>query len=83
MDAPRRFAFRWVHPRDSVARAGNSLLVEFTLQPEAGKTRLHVVETGFDEIDWSDADKAKAAADHVKGWEFCLGRLREYAPRAR
>lgn len=79
VDPPRRFAFRWVRRPGSVLRTDNSLLVEFTLHPENGNTRLRVVESGFDEIDWSDAEKAKYAEDHGNGWEFHLGRLRDFA----
>ena len=82
VEPPRRLAFRWVQPEGSVARAENSMLVEFTLQPEAGNTRLRVVESGFDTVDWSDAQKAKYAESHSNGWQTILGRLRDYAPRA-
>ena len=82
LEPPHRFAFRWVQPAGSVARLDNSMLVEFTLQEEAGKTRLRVTESGFDTVDWSDTKKAKYAEDHSKGWQTLLGRLRDYAPRA-
>ena len=80
LDPPHRFAFRWVQPEGSPACADSSMLVEFTLQPEAGGTRLRVMEGGFDTIDWSDAEKAKYAEDHSRGWQTLLGRLRDYAP---
>lgn len=83
VEPPRRFAFRWVHPEGARADAENSMLVEFTLQPEAGNTRLRVVESGFDAIDWSDERKAAYAKDHSTGWQFYLGRLRDFAPQAR
>jgi uncharacterized protein YndB with AHSA1/START domain len=79
LDPPRRFAFRWVRRPVSVVRSDNSLLVEFTLLPENGRTRLRVVESGFDQVDWSDEAKAKYAEDHASGWQRILGRLREYA----
>ena len=82
LEPPRRFAFRWVQPEGSVARADNSLLVEFTLLPEAGSTRLRVVESGFDSLDWSDERKQKYADDHSRGWQTILGRLRDHAARA-
>ena len=82
MEPPRRFAFRWVKPEGSLAREDDSMLVEFTLQPEAGSTRLRVVESGFDRVDWSDEKKAKYASDHSEGWQLYLGRLAEFAPRA-
>ena len=80
LDPPRRFAFRWVQPEGSPARADNTMLVEFLLEPEAGGTRLRVVESGFDTIDWSDAAKAKYAERHSSGWRVLLERLRDYAP---
>ena len=82
VEPPRRFAFRWVQPEGLIARAENSMLVEFTLQPEAASTRLRVVESGFDTIAWSAAEKAKYAEGHTNGWETILGRLRDYATRA-
>jgi uncharacterized protein YndB with AHSA1/START domain len=83
MEAPRRFAFRWVNPPGSIARTGDSTIVEFTLEPEAGKTRVRVVESGFDQIDWSDEDKVKFVEDHSRGWTTIVARLRDYAPRAK
>jgi len=79
----RRFAFRWVQPEGSPARAKNTMLVEFMLEPEAGGTRLRVVESGFDTIDWSDAEKAKYAEGHSRGWQVILGRLRDYGSSVR
>ena len=83
LEPPRRFAFRWVQPEGSLARAENSMLVEFLLEPEAGGTRLRVVESGFDTVDWSEGEKAKYAEGHSSGWEVILGRLRVYAPSVR
>lgn len=82
VEPPRRFAFRWVQPEGSVVRSDNSLLVEFTLQPEAGSTRLRVVESGFDGLDWSDERKQKYAGDHSHGWTAILDRLRDRARQA-
>jgi hypothetical protein len=42
-----------------------------------------VVESGFDQVDWSDEAKREYADDHAKGWQTILGRLREYAPNAK
>ena len=81
LEPPHRFAFRWVQPEGSVVRADNSLLVEFTLLPEAGATRLLVVESGFDAIDWSDPKKSKYVDEHSGGWSRALGRLAEHALR--
>ncbi len=79
VEPPRRFAFRWVRQPSLVVRDDNSLLVEFILQPEKGSTRLKVVESGFDAIDWSDEEKARYAEDHSNGWQRILGRLRDHA----
>ena len=81
VEPPRRFAFRWVQPQGSVARPDNSMLVEFTLEPVGDRTRLRVVESGFDTVDWSDEKKARYAERHTDGWQTLLGRLREYAAR--
>lgn len=81
VEPPRRFAFRWVQPAGTPVREHTSMLVEFTLHPEAGRTRLRVVESGFDTVDWSDAKKQQYADNHLRGWQSLLGRLRDYASR--
>ena len=81
-EPPHRFAYRWLSDKATRARPDNSMLVEFTLQAENGHTRLRVVESGFDQVDWSDEVKAKYADDHSHGWETFMGRMREYAPTA-
>ena len=79
VEPPRRFAFRWVRRPGLILRNDNSLLVEFILEPENGSTRLRVVESGFDAIDWSDEERAKYVEDHTNGWEHRLGLLRDLA----
>ncbi len=81
-EPPHRFAYRWLHEKGTAARPDNSMLVEFTLQAEKGHTRLRVVESGFEHVDWSDDTKAKYAEDHSQGWGILIARLREYAPHA-
>ena len=81
-EPPHRFAYRWLHEEGTGARPENSMLVEFTLRAEEGGTRLRVVESGFDRVDWTDEAKSTYADDHAKGWQFFLQRLRDYAPRA-
>lgn len=83
LEPPRRFAFRWVRRPDTVVRSDNSFLVEFILQAENGHTRLRVVESGFETIDWSDDDKASYADDHAQGWPAILVRLRDYVASIR
>ena len=79
---PSRFAYRWVREEAVKARPGDAMLVEFRLQAEANKTRLRVVESGFDKVDWTDEAKARYLEENSSGWQFYLGRLRDYAPRA-
>ena len=81
-DPPHRFAYRWLHAEGTKALPENSTLVEFTLQSEGGGTRLRVVESGFDKIDWTDDAKVKSVDDHSRGWQAFLERLRDYAPEA-
>jgi uncharacterized protein YndB with AHSA1/START domain len=73
----RRFAFRWVHPDGAEPNERNLTLVEFTLQQEAGGTRLRIVESGFDKLDWSDEAKGEFFDGHDNGWPRFLDRLRD------
>jgi uncharacterized protein YndB with AHSA1/START domain len=81
VEPPRRFAFRWVQPEGSIARPGNSMLVEFTLEPEGSFTRLRVVESGFDTVDWSNENTVRYLERHTDGWGRLLERLKDYATR--
>ena len=82
VEPPRRLAYRWGYPRGEEPRPGNSMLVEFTLAEEDGKTRLTVVEGGLDLKPWPDEEKQAYADSHDKGWAQCLERLSAYAPAA-
>jgi uncharacterized protein YndB with AHSA1/START domain len=76
VDPPRRFSFRWNHPRGEEPVAGNSMLVEFTLTPEGDeRTRLRVVESGHELLAWPDAEKLRYADEHGGGWAGYLDRL--------
>jgi uncharacterized protein YndB with AHSA1/START domain len=74
VEPPHRFSFRWVHPEGVAADERNSLLVEFSLVDEGERTRLRLVEGGFEhgELDGQ-------LEDHREGWDACLPRLAEYA----
>ena len=51
------------------SRAGNSMLVEFTLTPKDDeRTRLRVVESGHELLAWPDAEKQRYADEHQGGW---------------
>ena len=80
-EPPHRFAYRWLHEQGTEARPDNSMLVEFSLRPEGGNTLLRVVESGFDQVDWSDGAKSEYFDDHSRGWHTIIDRLREYAKR--
>ena len=81
VEPPHRFAFRWVQPQGWVARPENSTVVEFTLEPEGSGTRLRVVESGFDNVDWADERKTRYIERHTDGWTRLLERLRDFARR--
>lgn len=78
VDAPRRFAFRWVADGAS-ATPGNSLLVVFELTPDDSGTLLRMTESGFREKGWEAAVLEDAYADHVRGWDLFVPKLGEYA----
>lgn len=83
VEAPRRFTYRWTHSAGTTASAANSTLVEFTLTPEDGGTRLRVVETGYDGLGWPQDQQDAFVDDHTDGWSHHLGRLEQlFAPRS-
>lgn len=69
MDEPRLFAFTW-HPYavdPAVDYSGETpTLVEFRLAPEAGGTRLDIVESGFDKV--PAQRRAEAMRMNDGGW---------------
>ena len=77
-EPPHRFSFRWARPVGAEPEKGNSTLVELTLSAEGEGTRLHVVESGFRELDWSEDEKATYAEGNSEGWDHELGELLEY-----
>ena len=75
---PRRFSFRWTHPKGEPAAEGNSLLVTFELTPSRGGTLLKMTESGFREMGWDVALLEEQYQEHVSGWNFYLPRLVDY-----
>ncbi len=76
VEPPTRLSFRWNDNVGSDPRAGNSMLVEFTLTAEgAERTRLRVVESGHESLDWPDEEKQRYADEHSGGWGTYLDRL--------
>jgi len=53
--------------------------IEFTLTPDGENTRLRLVESGFQQIDWPEQRRTDTVNDHEKGWDGHLARLRECA----
>jgi len=82
VEPPHLFAFRWVTAAgkgaDQAVGDGNSTLVELRLSAEGESTRLRVVESGFPQLDGSEAENANYAAKHSNGWDRELGELRDY-----
>ncbi len=77
-ERPHRFSFRWCYPTGAHATADNSTLVTFTLTADGdARTRLRVVETGLDELDWPDDDKQKFVDEHQHGWQVQGDKLRD------
>jgi uncharacterized protein YndB with AHSA1/START domain len=81
VEPPRRFSFRWVHPRDETATPTNSLLVTFELVPRGAGTTVRFRETGFREQGWEVAVLEQAYQEHVVGWDTFLPRLGDYLER--
>jgi uncharacterized protein YndB with AHSA1/START domain len=79
----RSFSYRWAYEPGVVPGEGNSVLVEFVLIAETGGTRLRVVESGLDLLDWSQEQKDDYVADHNRGWAKHIGDLGEYATSKR
>lgn len=83
VEPPHRFAYRWTahFAKGAEPADDNSTLVEFTLVPEGGGTRLRVVETGFAALATSDEERARNHGDNTDGWKTMLGRVSDYAAR--
>ena len=77
-EQPHRFSFRWCYPPGEHATADNSTLVTFTLTTAGdARTRLRVVESGLDQLDWSDDEKQKFVDQHQHGWQARGDALRD------
>jgi len=75
VEPTRRLAFRW-----QVNLSGEAPMtrVEFTLEPHAEGTRLHVIESGFASL----PPELRTRERHVEGWQLELGELAEYLAAA-
>ena len=80
VEPPYLFAFRFVgHVADVAPEPGNSTLVEITLTRENDGTRVHVTESGFDQLSSPDEDGIAKARISLEGWRGGLEALRSYA----
>jgi uncharacterized protein YndB with AHSA1/START domain len=75
------FSYRWVGSIAADPVEGNSTLVEFTLVPEGGGTRLRVVESGFRELNQPEDVTTRYVDGNVEGWRIELSELQEYLER--
>ncbi len=83
VDPPTYVAYRWASAFPGEAlREGNSTLVEFTLTPEDGKTRLRVVESGFAALAGSEELRGKALKDNAGGWPQVLDAFKTRAEQS-
>ena len=80
VELPTYLAYRWASafPGQEL-REDNSTLVEFTLTPEGGKTRLRVVESGFAALAGSEELRSQAVQDNTGGWPQELDALKTRA----
>lgn len=81
---PHRVVWQWhpgeIDPAVDYSREPRTR-VAFTLEPSEQGTRLHLAETGFDEI--SLARRAKTHADNSQGWAEVLVWLQRYVEGTR
>jgi uncharacterized protein YndB with AHSA1/START domain len=78
VEPPRLFSYRWARHPDMPVAEGTATLVEFTLTPEGGGTKVRVVESGFTSTDAVKVDQARHAEANSQGWLQVLGNLRRY-----
>jgi uncharacterized protein YndB with AHSA1/START domain len=81
VEPPRVFSYRWARHPDTPVTEGTATLVEFTLIPEGGGTRVRLVESGFGGTDAVKIDQQRHADSNNQGWLQVLDSLRQYAER--
>ena len=83
VEPPRFFSYRWAsaYPGEE-ATDGNSTLVEFTLQPEGGGTRLRLAETGFASLVIPpEREPFSSRESHSAGWAEKVVELARFAEK--
>jgi uncharacterized protein YndB with AHSA1/START domain len=83
VEPPHFFSFRWDYPDGSEPDSTNAPLVEFSVEKRGESTRLRLVESGLAGIERSDDAKETYFAEHNRGWDEIVARLREYAVEQR
>jgi uncharacterized protein YndB with AHSA1/START domain len=81
VEPPHAFVFRWMRREGEEPAEGTSTRVEITLSAEGPRTRLRVVESGFQELAWDEEEKARYVGENSAGWVHELTELRDYAAR--
>jgi len=81
VEPERFFSWRWTYTAGQEPRADNSTLVEFSLTPEGAGTRLRVVESGFQQLDMPEAQRATRLRENTQGWQEEIDELRAYVER--
>jgi uncharacterized protein YndB with AHSA1/START domain len=78
LDRPRYAAFRWLS-RDGGGDLEEATLVEFwiTAGPE-GRVTVRVVESDFDRVPGSDAERRRQIEDNTEGWTVELDAARAF-----
>ena len=78
VEPPRVFAWRGALIGHTEVRPDNSTVVEFTLTPEGGGTRLRVVESGFHTLAIPADEALRQAEGNVEGWRIKTAELQAY-----
>jgi uncharacterized protein YndB with AHSA1/START domain len=69
VEPKRRFAFWWGNGPE--LGTGSATLVEFTLEPADGGTKVHLLESGFAAM----PDSEESRKGNIEGWGTKLGQL--------
>ena len=77
VDAPNLFSFRWISADEVTQNIKGETLVTFTLSEVNGTTRLLLTESGFDQLDLSDADRDTLRDKHTGGWGTFAIKIKE------
>lgn len=78
VEPPHVFSFRGALIGHTEVRPDNSTVVTFALTPEDGKTRLRVVESGFNMLALPPEEALKQAEGNVEGWRIKTAELADY-----